>query len=341
MITITRRDLLAGLAAAGAAPRAKQITLRDTIPAILFGKTGHRLPILACGGSAMVEKWALGTGVPMPSFDRRVAMIRHAYEMGIRYFDTSRNYGESEAILGEALKDVRSNIFLSSKAGVRADDKGLLTRQEVRASVESSLQVLKTDYLDCIQLHGPVFEYLGYDRAMEIYEELAKLREERTVRFIGVTGHTAFELMYKLIDTSLFDQVLMAYGYFPKGMNTMLSPTNLEWRERCRARARELGMGILAMKTMGSFIFSRNAPNLAPDFGEAKLRALRQAALRWALRDNQPVMLLVGVTLPEDIDDNIRTLSGNLTFTPEDRNLLADFTAKALKSKVVQAMRTV
>jgi aryl-alcohol dehydrogenase-like predicted oxidoreductase len=337
---LSRREFVAGAAATAAAPRAKQITLRDTIPAALFGKTGHRLPILACGGSAMVEKWALTTGVPMPSFDKRVAMIRHAYEMGLRYFDTSRNYGESESIMGEALKDVRSNVYLASKAGVRGDDKGFLTRGEVRASVEQSLQMLKTDYLDCIQVHGPLYEYLGYDRAMEVYEELAKLREEKVVRFIGVTGHNAFGLMHKLIDTKLFDQALMAYGYFPKGMDTILSNSNLQWRELCLARARELGMGVLAMKTMGSFMFSRNAVNIVPDFGEARLRALRQAALRWVLRDKQPIMLLVGVTLPEDIDENIRTLSGDLTFTPEDRKVLADFSVKALRNKTIQAMKT-
>ncbi len=231
---LSRRELLASAAAASAAvataPPAKQITLRDTLPAMSFGKTGHRLPILGCGGSAMVEKWALGTGVPMPSFEKRVAMIRHAYESGIRYFDSSRNYGESESILGEALKDVRSNIYLSSKAGVRADDKGFVKKEEVRASVEQSLQMLKTDYLDCIQLHGPLYEYEGYDRGMGVYEELAKLKEEKLVRFIGVTGHTAFSVMYRLIDTKLFDQVLMAYGYFPKAMNTMLSNANLQWR---------------------------------------------------------------------------------------------------------------
>jgi aryl-alcohol dehydrogenase-like predicted oxidoreductase len=337
---LSRREFMAGAAVTAAAPPAKQITLRDTIPAAPFGKTGHRLPILACGGSAIVERWAGGTGVPMPSFDKRVAMIRHAYEMGLRYFDTSRNYDESESILGEALKDVRSNIYLASKAGIRADDKGFLTRGEIRASVEQSLEKLKTDYLDCIQVHGPLYEYLGYDRAMEVYEELVKLREEKIVRFIGVTGHNAFRLMHQLINTKLFDQVLMAYGYFPKGMDTMLSNYQLQWRELCLARARELGMGVLAMKTMGSFIFSRNAVNIVPDFGEARLRALRQAALRWVLRDKLPIVLLVGVTLPEDIDENIRTLAGDLTFTLEDRKLLADFTLRALASKTVQAMKT-
>ena len=343
---LSRRDFMAcaavtaGAAVKAAAPGAKQITLRDTIPVAPFGKTGHRLPILACGGSAMVDKWAGGTGVPKQPFEKRVAMIRHAYDMGLRYFDSSRNYDESESILGEALKDVRANIYLSSKAGIRDDDKGFFTRQDIRGSVERSLKTLKTDYLDCIQVHGPLYEYMGYDRAMEVYEELVKLREEKMVRFIGVTGHNAFKLMHQLINTKLFDQVLMAYGYFPKGMDTFLSLVQLQWRELCLARARELGMGVLAMKTMGSFIFSRNAVNIVPDFGADRLRALRQAALRWVLRDKQPIVLLVGVTVPEDIDENIRTLAGDLTFTLEDRKLLADFTLKALGNKTILAMKT-
>jgi len=336
---LSRRQFLMSPALA-AAPRSKQIALRDTIPIQPFGKTGHRLPILGCGGSAMVEVWSRGYGLEPPPFDQRVAMIRHAYGMGVRYFDTARSYMESESILAEALKDVRENIFLASKAGVAWNNQGILTRQQVRASVEQTLTTLKTDYLDVIQIHGPVYEYLGYDRAMEIYEELDKLRAEKLFRFIGITGHTAFEPMYKLIDTKLFDQVLMAYGHFPKGMNTMLSESNLAWREKCMGRARELGMGILAMKVLGSFVGGHNARNIVPDFGVERLRAMRQAALRWALRGKQPPMLLLGVSLASDIDENVGTLSADLTFTDADRILLAEFTARALENKAIQALKT-
>jgi aryl-alcohol dehydrogenase-like predicted oxidoreductase len=337
---LSRRQLLMA-AGAAAAPGAKQIALKEGLPAQPFGKTGHRLPVLACGGSSMVERWSAPLAIQLPSFEGRVNMIRHAYDVGIRYFDSSRNYWESEAILGEALKDVRSNIYLASKVGVAAENNGILTGSQVRASLEQSLKTLRTDSLDCIQIHGPVYEYQGYDRAMEIYQELARMREEKLFRFIGVTGHTAFETMHRLIDTKLFDQVLMAYGYFPKGMDTLLSHDNLQWRELCLSRARELGMGILAMKVMGSFVLGHNAGNLVPDFGEARLRAMRQAALRWALRGPQPPVLLVGVSIPADIDENIRTLAGDRTFTAEDQKLLAEFAAGALKHKAIQALKTV
>src|SRR5580698_4402806 len=76
------------------------------IPARPFGKTGWKLPILAMGGSAMVKQFISAYGVKLLSTDERVAMVRHAYERGIRYFDTARLYGESESIIGKALKDV-------------------------------------------------------------------------------------------------------------------------------------------------------------------------------------------------------------------------------------------
>ena len=90
-----------GELAAGAENPAKEPDATEpshAIPQRDFGKTGRRLPILAFGGSAMVEKWKATYGPQLP-FEGRVAMVRHAFETGIRYFDTSPNYGESEAIL--------------------------------------------------------------------------------------------------------------------------------------------------------------------------------------------------------------------------------------------------
>jgi hypothetical protein len=81
-----------------------------------------------------------------------------------------------------------------------------------------------------------VIEYSGVPAARAIERELLRLRDEKLFRFLGVTGHTAFESMYRLIDTGLYDQALIAYGYFPKGMDAILSHENLAWRERCLSR---------------------------------------------------------------------------------------------------------
>ena len=72
---------------------------------------------------------------------------------------------------------------------------------------------------------------------MKLHAELVKLRDQKMLCFIGLTTHVAFETVYKMIATGGFDQVLLAYGYFRKGMDTLLSNPNLEFRELCLAKA--------------------------------------------------------------------------------------------------------
>jgi aryl-alcohol dehydrogenase-like predicted oxidoreductase len=341
-----RRFLAAGLAAcAGAASVGERPAAADdgkaapaALPVRPFGKTGLRLPVLAFGGSAMVEKWSATYGPQLP-FERRVALVRHAFEAGIRYFDTSPNYGESEAIIGEALRDVRGQIYLSTKVGVPRSDDAILKPGDVRASLEKSLQTLRTDRADCVQLHGPVFEYSGVAAARLIEKELVRLRDEKLFRFLGVTGHTAFESMHRLIDTGLYDQALIAYGHFPKGMDTILSHENLAWRERCLDRARELGMGVVAMKVLGSFLLGSRAARIAPGWPPERLARLREAALRWALRDERVTLAVVGVTRPEEIDRNAAALSGGIRYGGDDGRILAEFSTEAFRSPVVREMK--
>lgn len=83
-------------AAQGARPTNNRIPLQGGIPEVEFGKTGHRLPILGHGGSAMVEQFIRPYGLELAPSEEYVNMVRLGYEKGIRYFDTARGYGLSE-----------------------------------------------------------------------------------------------------------------------------------------------------------------------------------------------------------------------------------------------------
>ena len=231
-------------------------------------------------------------------------------------------------------------MYLATKVGVPRSDDAILTRDGVRASVETSLRTLNVDAVDCIQVHGPAFEYNGQKRAEELQEELVKLREEKLCRFIGLTGHNRFDVMFRLVDSGRFDQLLVGYGYFPKGMDTILSHANLQYRERCLSRAHELGMGVVAMKVMGSFVFGFGAKSIAPKFGPEKLARLRAAALRWVMSGRRVTLAVVGVSRPEEVDQNLATLSGELALSEEDRAILAEFSTVAFESPIVRGMKT-
>jgi predicted aldo/keto reductase-like oxidoreductase len=318
----------------GAPPQAEAEKGTGTIPVRPFGKTGRTLPILAMGGSAMVKQFISAYGVKLLTTDERVAMVRHAYDRGIRYFDTARVYGESESIMGKALKDVRQNIFLATKIYVT-------NPADTRKCLEKSLKELGTDHVETAQIHSPVIEGMGFKGAMKVHAELLKLRDEKMLRYIGMTTHVAFETVHRMISTGGFDQCLLAYGYFRKGMDTLLSNENVELRELCLAKAHELGMGIVAMKVMGASVFGHNSKNVVANFdGQARSR-LPGAAIRWVLQDPRISMLNIGVSMPSDVDANIAVLSGDHHFTDEDRRLLADFSRRAYESREYKSMRVV
>ena len=167
------------------------------------------------------------------------------------------------------------------------------------------------------------------------------MKEEGLVRFIGLTTHVVFETVHKMISTGGFDQVLLAYGYFNKGMNTLLSNQNMQQRELCLAKAHELNMGIVAMKVMGASVFGHNAQAVVTDFDREALAKLPGAAIRWVMQDERISMLNIGVSKPSDIDDNLVVLRDDLKLTNDDRRLLAGFSARAYESESFREMPVV
>jgi aryl-alcohol dehydrogenase-like predicted oxidoreductase len=318
------------LARAGA-PESRKIVADSTLPTRKFGKTGHTLPILGMGGSAMVRIFISAYGAKLLSMDERVAMVRHAYDQGIRYFDTARVYGESEKIMGQGLKGVRDKVYVATKVAVS-------NPARVRQSLEDSLKQLDMDYVDAVQIHSPAIEAVGFKGGMKIHAELVKLRDEKLCRFIGLTTHVAFETVHQMIATGGFDQVLLAYGYFRRGMDTLQSHRNLELRELCLAKAADLGMGVVAMKIMGAAVLGHNAKNIVPGYDAAALERLPAAAIRWVLQDDRISMLNIGVSFPEDIDRNVAVLKGDPRLTREDRRLLADFCRRAYEAEPIKKM---
>ena len=119
----------------------------------------------------------------------------------------------------------------------------------------------------------------------------------------------------------------------------MFSPRMLKLRSQCLASAHKRGMAIAAMKVIGAGILGAWAGYVVPTFDKKRLRQLPAAAVRYVLNDKRVHMLNIGMRLKTDIDANIKTLAGDVTFTQADRALLAEFGAQALKSRAMKAMK--
>ena len=311
-----------GMSAEESKPEAKPLATRR------LGKTGLELPILGFGGGAVPKIW----GNPLSTQDR-VSLVRHAFDRGIRYFDTSPVYHDCEAIFGQALDDRRREVCLVTKVESTQP-------QDVWKLVEQSLATLRTDHLDILLIHGtPGVEQMSIAQAMKIHAELFKLRDQRITRFVGFSAHGYFDKALALISSGGFDMCMLSYGYVPRGYDQIHSTRMTELRNACVARAHELGMGIVAMKTIGGGMLGAWSRDIVPEFDRKRLERLPAAAIRYVLQDKRIDLLNIGMRMKEEIDANIAILGGDTTYTLDDRAVLAEYSARLYDSAAIKKMR--
>jgi predicted aldo/keto reductase-like oxidoreductase len=180
---------------------------------------------------------------------------------------------------------------------------------------------------------------MSVEQAMKIHAELVKLRDERVTRFVGFSAHSYFDKALALIESGGFDLCMLSYGYIPRGYNQVWTAPTTKLRDACLAKAHELGMGIVAMKVIGGGWLGAWSGYVVPGFDKQRLKQLPGAAIRLVLQDPRVDILTIGMRLKEEIDANIKILSSGGACTPEDRALLAEFSAKLHDSEAVKKMR--
>ena len=195
-----------------------------------LGRTGLRVSLLSLGSGGARR---LGQTIGMTRTDQ-TAFVRRALDLGVNLIDTSAEYGESEAILGRALKDVpRESYYLCTKwppwvDGELADDPQLLVD-----SVDNSLRRLDTDYVETMMFHGPLTAI--YTPMVErFYPTMERLREQGKLRFIGLSTQYASEpeqgaaeLALKR-DPNIWDVIMLKYGVLNQSLAKVVLPLAME-----------------------------------------------------------------------------------------------------------------
>ena len=166
-----------------------------------FGRTGHMSTATIFGGAALIR-------ATQKDADRALEIL---LKYGVNHIDTAPRYGDSEILIGPWMARHRKDFFLATKTGKR-------TYEEAREDIHRSLDRLKVDRVDLIQLHG-LQHPDEWDTAMGpggALEAAVEAREKGLVRFIGVTGHGwMIAAMHKrALKRFDFDSVLMPYNYF-------------------------------------------------------------------------------------------------------------------------------
>ena len=179
--------------------------MRPMIPIQPFGRTGHESTRLLFGAAAIGN-------VSQEEADQTLELIR---EHGINHIDTAASYGDAELRLGPLMETHRDEFFLATKTGER-------TRAKASNEIQRSLERLRTDHVDLIQLHNLVDEdeWRTAFSAGGVLEAVVEAKQDGIVRFIGVTGHgvTVARQHLRSLQEYPFDSVLLPYN-FPMSRN--------------------------------------------------------------------------------------------------------------------------
>lgn len=170
-----------------------------------LGSTGLEVSEISFGA------WQLGNNKEWDGMDDKTAhnLVSEAIDRGINLFDTAPNYsgGRSETLLGETLYGKRHQVVLVSKYGHRPNGGLNFSVDEFHASLDASLQRLKTDYLDVLLLHNPAAEmYQGQD---PLWQALRDAQQQGKIRHYGASLDFASEIESCLKNTE--SQVLEVF----------------------------------------------------------------------------------------------------------------------------------
>ncbi len=233
---------------------------------ITLGKTGITVPQNAFG-ALPVQRVDTETGT---------GLIRCAFAGGMRFFDSARAYTDSEEKLGIAFSGMRDQVVLATKTAAK-------TPEAFWSDLETSLKMLRTDYIDLYQFHCvPQCWRPGDGSGM--YECMLEAKKQGKIRHFGVTAHN-IAVAYECVESGLYETMQFPFCYLSG-----------EKEEKLVRMCKEQNMGFIAMKGLAGGLITHSEAamaymlqfdNVLPIWGIQKESELTE----WlAFMEKEPVM---------------------------------------------------
>ena len=185
---------------------------------VTLGKTGITVPQNAFGALP----------IQRISTEAAVRLLREAYEGGMRLFDSARIYSDSEEKVGLAFEGIRDKVYITTKTGAK-------NAEDFRKDLDTSLKMLRTDYIDVYQFHLAPRCFAPGDES-GLYECMLEAKKAGKIRHIGITAHK-IGVAEDIIKSGLYETLQFPFSY-------LASDRDIKLVNDC-AKA---GMGFIAMK---------------------------------------------------------------------------------------------
>ncbi len=254
------------------------------------------------------------------------AVVHEALDCGITVFDTSSSYGNAEELLGGALVGRRQDVVLGTKAGRLGPDRFDWSPPALRESLEKSLRLLRTDYVDIFQLHN--LEFMPFGPVLDdSFAEMLSLRQQGKCRYVGVTGYPVAAMRRAMREVEL--DVVLTYAH------ATLLDDSLQRDIAPVARDRSIGLLNAAALALGLLTPHGPAHSEHPATAPIREAARRMAALcaargadiafvanQYSIQRSGCATTVIGTSKP----DHLRSAAAAAA-TPLDEQLLHDLLA--------------
>jgi hypothetical protein len=263
-----------------------------------FGNTGIKLSALGFG--AMRLPMTENAGEKKVNYDLAVPLMQRAFGLGVNYIDTAPFYcdADSEVAVGKALKGWRDKVYLSTKyptENASADD--------MLMWLEKSLKKLDTGYIDFYHMWGiNLGSMLKLDKRGGVLDAARKAKEEGLIRHISFSFHDNAENMPQIIDSGVFESVLLQYNMLDRS-----SEENINY-------AAEKGLGVVVMGPVGGGRLG--APSeVIRSLLNRDVNSSAELALRFVTANENAHVVLSGMQNLQQLEENakIAAVEGALT----------------------------
>lgn len=225
----------------------------------------------------------------------------YAFEKGINYWDTAPFYcdDKSEIITGIALSQVkRSDVYVTSKTNLGTIGVKNPTKDDFRRRLETSLDRLKTDYIDFYHLWC-MLNLESWEKHMDaLYAFFEDAKSEGLIRNIVFSSHMQGNDIETVVNTGKFKGMLIGYNAL-----------NYRFRQSGIEAAHKNGMGVVVMNPLGGGMIPQHAESFQY-LAEGTDLTVPQAALRFVASHKEITVALAGCTTKEHVDDAVKAVEG-------------------------------
>ncbi len=228
-----------------------------------------------------------------------IEMIRYAIDNGVNYIDTAYVYGNSEEIVGKALKDgYREKVVLATKLPVSS----CKSKEDLQKYLDEELARLQTDYIDVYFLHN--LHKTAWAKVLE-YDAFAfmqDLKAKGIIKYIAVSLHEKFDHFKEVLDAYPWDLSMLQYSYYYR--HTQAGEEGVKY-------AKEKGIPMVIMEPLHGGMLANEMPKAVADaFGDfGKGMSNAKKSFMWLYDQPEVTLVISGCSALEQVKENIEIFS--------------------------------